>query len=104
MAAPSLKELTQTAIQANKNHQSALKAHIELLEAELRHVDKLLVATSFPLFLARPNTHNPAPNCVDAAEEEGEPELDVGGYVLVPGALRATTLVSSRDLVSQVRI
>ena len=37
------KELVQPAVQANKEHQYALKVYTERLEAELEHLDKLLV-------------------------------------------------------------
>lgn len=40
-----VKELTQEALQANKDHQYALKVYTERLEAELEAVDKLLVST-----------------------------------------------------------
>ena len=36
-------ELVQPAVQANKEHQYALKVYTERLEAELEHLDKLLV-------------------------------------------------------------
>ena len=38
-----VKELVQTTIQANKDHQYALKVYTERLEAEIEAVDKLLV-------------------------------------------------------------
>ena len=38
-----VKELAQKALQANKEHQYALKLYTERLEAELEAVDKLLV-------------------------------------------------------------
>ena len=44
------KDLVQPAIQANKEHQYALKVYTERLEAELGHLDKLLV--SIHLFCA----------------------------------------------------
>ena len=34
----------QPAVQANKEHQYALKVYTERLEAELEHLDKLLVS------------------------------------------------------------
>lgn len=40
------KELAQKALQANKDHQYALKVYTERLEAELEAVDKLLVGAS----------------------------------------------------------
>ncbi len=45
-AGPSKKpeDLVQPAVQANKEHQYALKVYTERLEAELEHLDKLLVS------------------------------------------------------------
>lgn len=37
-------DLVQPAVQANKEHQYALKVYTERLEAELEHLDKLLVS------------------------------------------------------------
>jgi hypothetical protein len=37
------KETAQKALQANKDHQYALKVYTERLETELRTIDKLLV-------------------------------------------------------------
>ena len=37
-------DLVQPAVQANKEHQYALKVYTERLEAELQHLDKLLVS------------------------------------------------------------
>jgi hypothetical protein len=39
----SMKETAQKALQANKEHQYALKVYTERLETELRTIDKLLV-------------------------------------------------------------
>jgi hypothetical protein len=41
--ASNLKETAQKALQANKDHQYALKVYTERLETELRTIDKLLV-------------------------------------------------------------
>jgi hypothetical protein len=43
LAPPSIKSVAQKAVQANKDHQYALKVYTERLEAELQTVDKLLV-------------------------------------------------------------
>lgn len=42
----SMKEVAQQALQANKDHQYALKVYTERLEAELKIIDKLLVCVS----------------------------------------------------------
>lgn len=39
----SVKELAQKALQANKDHQYALRVYTERLESELKKIDKLLV-------------------------------------------------------------
>lgn len=41
---PPIGDLIQAVLQANRGHQSALRAHVERLEAELQGLDKLLVA------------------------------------------------------------
>lgn len=41
-----MKEVAQQALQANKDHQYALKVYTERLEAELKTIDKLLVCVS----------------------------------------------------------
>lgn len=46
------KELVQPAVQANKEHQYALKVYTERLETELEHLDKLLVSTRLTTPLA----------------------------------------------------
>ena len=38
-----MKEVAKQALQANKDHQYALKVYTERLEAELQTIDKLLV-------------------------------------------------------------
>ncbi|EGO01660.1 hypothetical protein SERLA73DRAFT_158888 [Serpula lacrymans var. lacrymans S7.3] len=78
----SIRTLAQNAVQANKDHQHALKIYTERLEAELETVDKLLDA-------------------VDTADQNEEPELDVGGFVLVPGSVKPIGLIAPADLSSQ---
>ncbi|GJE84916.1 snRNA-activating protein complex subunit 4 [Phanerochaete sordida] len=65
---PTAKDLTQEALQANKDHQYALKVYTERLEAELEAVDKLLAAAEAP---------------------DDEPEVDVGGHLEMSGAVKA---------------
>jgi hypothetical protein len=43
MTANSLKDILQSAVQLNKDHQYALNVYTERLESELDAVDKLLV-------------------------------------------------------------
>jgi hypothetical protein len=43
MTSNRLKDIAQSAVQLNKDHQYALKVYTERLEAELEAVDKLLV-------------------------------------------------------------
>jgi hypothetical protein len=44
-----VKETAQKALQANKDHQYALKVYTERLEAELRTIDKMLVCCALGL-------------------------------------------------------
>ncbi|OBZ76938.1 snRNA-activating protein complex subunit 4 [Grifola frondosa] len=76
----SLKEIAHKAVQANKDHQYALKVYTERLEAELEVVDKLLTAA-------------------DVCHED-ELDLNVGGSVLIPGSVRAVGPVSSSELLA----
>jgi hypothetical protein len=46
MSTNGLKDIVQSAVQVNKDHQYALKVYTERLEAELEAVDKLLVCLS----------------------------------------------------------
>ncbi|KAG1874714.1 hypothetical protein DFJ58DRAFT_877886 [Suillus subalutaceus] len=74
-------EAVREAIQANKDHQHALKVYTERLEAELQTVDKLL---------------EPAD-----ANLDGEPDIDVGGSVLIPGSVKASGLLPPSELLSE---
>ncbi|KAG1892762.1 Homeodomain-like protein [Suillus subluteus] len=74
-------EAVKEAIQANKDHQHALKVYTERLEAELQTVDKLL---------------EPAD-----ANLDGEPDIDVGGSVLIPGSVKASGLLAPSELLSE---
>jgi hypothetical protein len=47
MTSNGLKDIVQSAVQVNKDHQFALKVYTERLEAELEAVDKLLVRHCF---------------------------------------------------------
>lgn len=42
-------------------------------------------------------------NVTDTAADD-EPEIDVGGFILIPGSVKATGLVSPNDLLSQVNV
>ncbi len=46
------KKLTQSAIQANRDHQYSLRVYAERLEAELATLDKYLVSLTVHLVLA----------------------------------------------------
>ncbi|KAF9222032.1 hypothetical protein BS17DRAFT_784332 [Gyrodon lividus] len=72
-------ELAQKAVEANKEHQHALKVYIKRLEAELETADKLLDAA-------------------DVVDLDDEPDLDVGGFVVIPGSVRATAPISTKEL------
>lgn len=81
-----MKELTQEVLQANKDHQYALKVYTEKLEAELEAVDKLLV--SLP---SRTYTRGGHILMSQAAAEapDDEPGVDVGGHLELTGAIKA---------------
>ena len=51
----SARELAEAALQANKDHQYALKVYTERLQAELDAVDKLIVSTPSLYFLCSIN-------------------------------------------------
>ncbi|CDO74003.1 hypothetical protein BN946_scf185043.g52 [Trametes cinnabarina] len=74
--------LVQPAVQANKEHQYALKVYTERLEAELEHLDKLLATA-------------------EASEDEEEEVATAGGSILIPGAKRPRGLIPVNDLVSE---
>lgn len=50
---PTIKDLAQKSLQANKDHQYALQVYTERLEAELEAVDKLLVSICMLLVIQR---------------------------------------------------
>ncbi|KAI0356567.1 hypothetical protein OH77DRAFT_1373697, partial [Trametes cingulata] len=78
----SAKELVQPAVQANKEHQYALKVYTERLEAELEHLDKLLASA-------------------EVTENEEDEGINAGGSVLIPGAVRPKGLVPPSELFSE---
>ncbi|KAI0773864.1 hypothetical protein C8Q74DRAFT_1200630 [Fomes fomentarius] len=78
------KDLVQPAVQANKEHQYALKVYTERLEAELEHLDKLLAATE-----------------VSGDEDEEVLVSKTGGAIFVPGAVKPRGPVSMNDLMDE---
>ncbi|KZT26955.1 hypothetical protein NEOLEDRAFT_1061658 [Neolentinus lepideus HHB14362 ss-1] len=80
--ANSVKELAQKTLQANKDHQYALKVYTERLEAELATVDKLLTSAEWD-------------------EQDDEVDLDAGGFVLIPGSVKPSGPVAHSDLLSK---
>ncbi|OJA09929.1 hypothetical protein AZE42_04876 [Rhizopogon vesiculosus] len=74
-------ETVREAIRANKDHQHALKVYTERLEAELQTVDKLLETADVDL--------------------DDEPDIDVGGCVLVSGSAKASGLLMPSELLSE---
>ncbi|RPD61851.1 hypothetical protein L227DRAFT_523408, partial [Lentinus tigrinus ALCF2SS1-6] len=79
-----LKDRVPAAVQANKEHQYALKVYTDRLETELKHLDKLLAAVE-----------------VSEDEEDEEPIPSGGGYVVIPGAVRPRGPVSIGDLLDE---
>ncbi|KAI6034085.1 hypothetical protein BKA83DRAFT_4184709 [Pisolithus microcarpus] len=69
-------QLAQKALEANREHQQALNTYIQRLEAELQMVERL------------------------NRKVEDDSDLDVPGFVLVPGAVRAASAISSSELLS----
>ncbi|KAI0663109.1 hypothetical protein C8Q70DRAFT_493312 [Cubamyces menziesii] len=78
----SAKELVQPAVQANKEHQYALKVYTERLEAELEHLDKLLTLA-------------------EASEDEDDELTSGGGNVIIPGAKKPRGLIPQNYLVEE---
>ncbi|KAH9894334.1 hypothetical protein C8Q73DRAFT_513228 [Cubamyces lactineus] len=70
----SAKELVQPAIQANKEHQYALKVYTERLEAELEHLDKLLTLA-------------------EVSEDDDDEVTSGSGNVIIPGAKKPRGLI-----------
>ncbi|KAH0840116.1 hypothetical protein J3R83DRAFT_1092 [Lanmaoa asiatica] len=69
-------ELGQATLQANKEHMNALKTYTQKLEAELETLNKLL----------------------DDVETMDEFDLDVGRLVTIPGSVRATAPIATKEL------
>ncbi|KAH9942556.1 Homeodomain-like protein [Amylocystis lapponica] len=78
-----VRDMAQSAVQANKDHQYALKVYTERLEAELETVDKLLATA-------------------DISEHEDELEVNAGGIVVVPGSIKPDGLVAPGDLLNEM--
>ncbi|KAI0676934.1 hypothetical protein C8Q78DRAFT_961051 [Trametes maxima] len=76
------KDLVQPAVQANKEHQYALKVYTERLEAELEHLDKLLAAA-------------------EVSENDEEDSTNNSGNVIIPGASRPRGLLPQSVLVNE---
>ncbi|KAG2152880.1 hypothetical protein DEU56DRAFT_520255 [Suillus clintonianus] len=74
-------DAVREAVQANKDHQHALKVYTERLEAELQTVDKLLETAD--------------------ADLDGEPDINVGGCIHIPGSVKASGLLTPSELLSE---
>ncbi|EPQ59573.1 hypothetical protein GLOTRDRAFT_34698 [Gloeophyllum trabeum ATCC 11539] len=77
-----VKDIAQKTLQANKDHQYALKVYTERLESELATVDKLLTSAEWE-------------------EQDDEADLDVGGFVLVPGSVKPSGPIAHGDFLSK---
>ncbi|KAF8450309.1 hypothetical protein L210DRAFT_3684140 [Boletus edulis BED1] len=75
-------ELGQRTLQANKKHTDALKTYIQELEAELETLDRLIVRRR------------------DDVDNIDEPDLDIGSSVIIPGSVRATAPITTKELLS----
>ncbi|KAH7931295.1 hypothetical protein BV22DRAFT_1190583 [Leucogyrophana mollusca] len=78
---PTTRVLAQKTVQANKEHQHALKVYTERLEVELETVDKLLDAAD--------------------ADQEDELEPDTGGFVLIPGSVKVSGFLAPSEFLSE---
>lgn len=96
-------EIVQNAVQANKDHQYALKVYTERLEAELENISRLLVSWIY-LFHRFQLTECAIQTAADVSEHEDEIEIDTGGAVVIPASVKALGPVSSSDLLSEVCI
>lgn len=95
------KELVQPAVQANKEHQYALKVYTERLETELEHLDKLLVSTRLPT--ARTSTLINRQASAEVSDVDEDENTNAGGNVLIPGAAKPRSIIPLNDLVGEVR-
>ncbi|KZT72656.1 hypothetical protein DAEQUDRAFT_804840 [Daedalea quercina L-15889] len=71
------------ALQANKDHQYALRIYSERIDAELESLNKLLAAADV------------------SDTEEDTLEVNSGGWVVIPNAVDATVLVPSAELLNE---
>ncbi|CCM02807.1 uncharacterized protein FIBRA_04918 [Fibroporia radiculosa] len=84
MFQPHPRDMVQKVVQANREHQNALKVYAERIEAELEGVSKLLAAA-------------------EVSENEDELDINAGGTVVIPESVKATGPVSSNDLLAEGR-
>lgn len=96
-----MKEVAQQALQANKDHQYALKVYTERLEAELKTIDKLLVCVS-RLSVNPRFSHRISQNTADFDDDDDEPELDAGGTVHIPNSSKAIFPFPSHEFLLEV--
>lgn len=97
------KELAVSTLQANKDHQYALRVYTERLESELATVDKLLVClVHFSLYCRCLDISCPQNSADVVDHQDDEPELDVGGFMQVVGSSKAIGPISAGDFLSPV--
>jgi hypothetical protein len=95
------KQLAITALELNKAHQTALKNYVQRLENELETLDELLVCFSMErtIMLALPSlSTQEGAQIADAMDMDDEPDIDVGGHIVIPGAHRPKALLSEHEL------
>ena len=97
MTSNGFKDVLQSAVQLNKDHQYALSVYTERLEAELEAVDKLIVCFLYLKGIVTTQTFKPA-----AEVEEEESNFDIAGCIQVVGACKPVGLLSGTDMLSQV--
>lgn len=98
MSGNGLKDILQSAVQLNKDHQYALNVYTERLEAELEAVDKLLVCFFILEEIVIAQTFKPI-----AEVEEEDSQFNIAGRIQVAGACKPMGLLSSTDMLSEVR-
>ena len=99
------RELVQPAVQANKEHQYALKVYTERLEAELEHLDKLLV--SGLCRVCRCSAQRPATKAATEVSDNEDEDILVsktGGTIAVPGAVKPRGPFHMSELMDEVRV
>jgi hypothetical protein len=87
-------------LQANRGYQEALKTYADDIQAKLVEVDTLLV--KHPHETAMKFVADLEQELAQGDEDEPEHDVDVGGYILAPGAVRPQSQLSPSDFSEEV--